>query len=302
MDNFASNNYGNSNCCSDKEEKYLKKKVLVVVLALLFSSTARLQRVKADFQTEYPLASGLGITSPSNRTYISNLLTLNVTITAIVASNIRISMTYSLDGMINKTIPLITHSRENSFQATITGSVILPSLSYGSHNVTVFAEHTINNELVHLDKNTVYFTRSDMIPPDELIPPIISNISLENKTYTTAEVLLSFNIDKTVSWIAYCIDNQKNITLVGLYNPNVWVGQFNETIKGLAEGSHSLVVYANNTAGISGASERVQFTVRTNSDHEIPEFHSWIMLSQFLIVTLILTIYTKRMNKLTIKF
>ncbi len=219
MDNFASNNDGNSNCCSDKEEKYLKKKVLVVVLALLFFPTVGVKCVKADSQTEYPLASGLGITSPSNRTYISNLLTLNVTITAIVASNIRISMTYSLDGMINNTIPLITHSRENSFQATITGSVILPALSYGSHNVTVFAEHTINNELVHLDKNTVYFTRSDMIPPDELIPPIISNLSLENKTYTTAEVLLSFNIDKTVSWMAYCIDNQKNITLVGLYRP-----------------------------------------------------------------------------------
>ena len=271
----------------------MKKKVLVVVLALLFFPTVGVKCVKADSQTEYPLASGLGITSPSNRTYISNLLTLNVTITAIVASNIRISMTYSLDGMINNTIPLITHSRENSFQATITGSVILPALSYGSHNVTVFAKHTINNELVHLDKNTVYFTRSDMIPPDELIPPIISNISLENKTYTTAEVLLSFNIDKTVSWMAYCIDNQKNITLVGLYDPNVWGRQFNKTIKGLAEGSHSLVVYANNTAGISGASEKVQFTVRTNSDHEIPEFHSWTILPFAFSITLIATAIRK---------
>ena len=138
----------------------MKKRVVVAVfvLALLFSPTAGVQRVKASSQTEYPLASGLDITSPSNTTYISSLLTLNVSITTIDASNIRISMTYSLDGMFNNTIPLITHSRENSFQATKTGSVILPTLSYGSHNVTVFAEHTINNELAHLDKNTVHFT------------------------------------------------------------------------------------------------------------------------------------------------
>jgi len=277
----------------------VKNKALAVVfvLPLLFSLAAGVLVVKASSQTNYPLASGIGITSPSNRTYTSSLLTLNVSVTALVASNIRISMIYSLDGMNNNTIPLITHSRENSFQARITGSVTLPTLSYGSHNLTVFAEHTINNELAHFDNHTVYFTISDTIPPDELIPPVISNLSLENKTYNTAEILLSFNIEETVSWIAYCLDNQENRTMAGLYDPNIWGSQFNETLKGLAEGSHSLVVYANDTAGNTGASETVYFTIITNSEQEIPEFPSWIILPLFVTATLVVIIYRKKLTK-----
>ena len=252
----------------------------------------------AIVQTDYPLASGIYIRSPSNRTYSISLLTLNVSVTALVGSNIGVSMTYSLDGMNKNTIPLITHTHAKSFQAIITGSVNLPTLSCGSHNVTVFAEYTINNELVHLDNSTVYFTISDTIPPDELIPPIISSLSLENKTYNSAEILFSFNIDKTVSWIAYCLDNQANRTMAGLYDPKIWGNQFNKTLTGLSDGSHSLVVYANNTAGKTGASETVYFTVSTNSESEIPEFPSWTPLLIILLsVTMTAIIYRRSIHK-----
>ncbi len=261
----------------------------------------------AIVQTDYPLASGIYIRSPTNRTYSSSLLTLNASVTALVASNIKISMTYSLDGMPNNTLLTVIHSREHSFQATITGTADLPTLSYGSHNVTVYAKYEVNNasmegvyypKYVHLDNSTVYFTISDTIPPDELIPPIISNLSLENKTYNSTELLLSFNIDKTVSWIAYCLDNQANRTMAGLYDPNIWGNQFNKTLTGLSDGSHSLVVYANNTAGKTGASETVYFTVSTNSEQKIPEFPSWTPLLIILLsVTMTAIIYRRSIRK-----
>jgi hypothetical protein len=109
-------------------------------------------------QAGYPLASEIFIKSPSNITYNNTLLTLNVSVNSLVFRNLGVSMTYSLDGLNNNTIPLIIHPRENSFQAIITGEVNLPTLSYGSHNVTVFAEYTINNEVSRLDNRTVYFT------------------------------------------------------------------------------------------------------------------------------------------------
>lgn len=285
------------------------KKALAVafVLALLISLVAGVHVVAASSQIDYPLASGIYIRSPTNRTYTSSLLTLNASVTGLVASNIKRSMTYSLDGMPNNTLPTVIYSREHSFQATIVGTADLPTLSYGSHNVTVYAKHEVNDasmggvyysKYVHYSNSTVCFTISDSIPPDELIPPVISNLSIENKTYNSTELLLSFNIDTTVSWLAYCLDNQANRTMAGFYDPNIWGNQFNKTLTGLSDGSHSLIVYANNTAGKTGASETVYFTVSTNSEQKIPEFPSWTQLLIILLsVTMTAIIYRRSIRK-----
>ena len=253
-------------------------------LALLISGA----QIVEGSQTAYPLASGIRIDSPSNRTYLSGVLTLDVSVNALVARNIRISMTYSLDGLDNSTIPLTVNTRENSFQAIITGKQDLPTLPFGSHNITVFAQYTINNEIAHLDNNTIYFTVSDTIPPDELIPPTISNLSIENKTYNTTQIPFSFNIDKTASLISYCLDGQTNRTIAFFYDVNQWGNQVNTTITGLSEGSHNLEVYAANPAGKMGNSETIYFTVNTNSEQTNPEFSSWIILPFALVIMFIL--------------
>ncbi len=145
------------------------KKVLAFafVLALLTSLVEGVQVVAASSQTDYPLASGIYIRSPTNRTYTSSLLTLNASVTGLVASNIKISMTYSLDGMTNNTLPTVIHSREHSFQATIIGTTDLPTLSCGSHNITIYAKYEVNDasmegvyysKYVIYDNSTVYFT------------------------------------------------------------------------------------------------------------------------------------------------
>ncbi len=54
--------------------------------------------------------------------------------------------------------------------------------------------------------------------------------------------------------VAYSLDGQNNVT----------IGE-NLTINGLHDGSHSIVVYANNTAGTTCKSETVFFTVNTST-------------------------------------
>lgn len=88
-----------------------------------------------------------------------------------------------------------------------------------------------------------------VVPPDTT-PPTIIIISPENKTYITTSIPLTFTVNEPTSWIGYSLDNQANITITG-----------NITLIGLSEGAHSIIVYANDTAGNMGASKTVYFTV-----------------------------------------
>ena len=84
-------------------------------------------------------------------------------------------------------------------------------------------------------------------------PPGVSILSPQNTTYTTNSVPLTFTIDERTSWIGYSLDNQANATVVG-----------NTTLAGLSEGSHMVIVYANDSSGNMGPSLAVCFAVDTN--------------------------------------
>lgn len=45
-------------------------------------------------------------------------------------------------------------------------------------------------------------------------PPVISNLTIENKTYT-AEIPLNFSLNEIASQISYSLDNQANVTILG---------------------------------------------------------------------------------------
>ncbi len=83
-------------------------------------------------------------------------------------------------------------------------------------------------------------------------PPTISIASPENKTYLVNDVLLNFTVSESTSWIGYSLDGQTNVTIAG-----------NITLSDLSEGSHHIVVYANDTVGNVGASSTVYFTIDT---------------------------------------
>ncbi len=248
----------------------------IVVSFLAVSMLFGIQGSKVSSRADFPLVTGVAISSPTNKTYTSGFQTLKVTSPGLGASNIHTSMNYSLDGIYNDTIPVAVQSRENSFQVLYVGTVDLPELSLGSHWLTVYWECSIENAyangvLIPKDtrsgNTTVHFTISDTIPAEETIPPLISNLSVKNKTYSSNDFSeLSFSIDKAVSWTGYCLDNQKNATIGGWYDPASG-NQLNATLtalKDLSEGSHSLVIYANSAAGYTGASETVYFTIESS--------------------------------------
>ena len=82
------------------------------------------------------------------------------------------------------------------------------------------------------------------------VPPQIQIISPENKTYSN--VTLAFGVNREAQWVGYSLDNQRNVTLAGetqLYN--------------LSQGSHGVLIYANDSQGNMGSSAKVFFTFDT---------------------------------------
>ncbi len=76
-----------------------------------------------------------------------------------------------------------------------------------------------------------------------------------NQTYQNSTIPLTFTVDvisqaKLVNWTGYTLDGQQNVTIAG-----------NVTLTGLSGGTHSIVVYFNDTYGNMGASETVAFSV-----------------------------------------
>jgi len=84
----------------------------------------------------------------------------------------------------------------------------------------------------------------------EAIPPMVSVLSPSRQIYSSGNVSLVFSIDKPVNWVGYSLDEQQNVTVTG-----------NATITNVTSGLHSITVYANDTFGVIGSSEPVNFTV-----------------------------------------
>ena len=217
------------------------------------------ETVKAQTTQDEGHSFGLSVSSPINITYSSNSLLLN-------ASAIRMfdpswytsQLMYSLDGKANITlqstvtfhdmsIPNITFSGLASY-TIIKGAAYLSNLSEGPHYLTVYGIY-LNTGLARFgpavmhDNQTIYFMINDGAPP------VIEMLQIQNKTYQTS-LPLNFSVDELVSWMGYSLDQQHNVTLDG-----------NATLNGLAYGSHSLVVYANDTAGNMGSTGNIEFIV-----------------------------------------
>lgn len=248
-----------------------RKQALTIILtfALLLPFTTGLTAVKAD--SSFPIViSPVHIESPINRTYTSGLLTLNVSFGGFCFNIIKHSLTYSLDGNDMCALPIVPHYPDYlSVQAGFTASVQLPQLSKGQHSIIVYAEHSVYNfttngvfypKITQLDNATVIFNISDTIPVNEVTSPVISGLTVENKSYSSTKLSLNFTVDKAVLSTSYCLDN-RTMEITDWWNTPASMRRFNATLKGLTEGSHTLTVYAEDTFENIGASENVNFTV-----------------------------------------
>ena len=239
----------------------------VLVLGILTALLTGIQTVQAQYTPDdqaFILVSPINIISPSNHTYTPQSLTLNLTVKSFLdSSKANITIVYSLDGKTNKTlvtqsipVPIeVERTDANGTTTTgisifsyylITGWAALPEMPEGPHNITVYAKYQLPGSYhnVGLDNRTIYFTVNDGSPP------IISNLSLENKTYSQKDLPINFTTDQLTSWIGYSLDGKENVTIVG-----------NTTLATLANGPHKFTVYANDTAGNMGASQTINFNV-----------------------------------------
>jgi hypothetical protein len=81
-------------------------------------------------------------------------------------------------------------------------------------------------------------------------PPIISTLSVENKTYSTSNVPLNILVNEPISRVIYNLDGKENITV-----------PTNTTLTNLHKGEHNLRVSVVDIAGNLGNSETIYFTV-----------------------------------------
>jgi hypothetical protein len=162
-------------------KKDMRTKALVLILVFLFSVVAGINPVFAPYTADgqgFPLASPISITSPSNSTYSSGLLTLNVTVKTFLNPNTsNVTLVYCIDGKTNTTIrtestpvPIEVETTDaNGTKTTgisiqsyylITGWATLPEMPEGSHSITVYGKYEFPGSYhnIGLDNSTVYFT------------------------------------------------------------------------------------------------------------------------------------------------
>jgi len=230
-------------------------------LMLLVPFLIEPQTVEAQTAGAESHYSDLRIISPSNTTYNSNSLLLNVTIhRQFKPTEYDSKIIYSLNGEANVTVP----SSATFFDMTtpesiwtalmsytlISGIASLQNLSEGYYFLTVFGVYerasgiSTKYPAIMQDTQTVYFTINNGIAPS------LTNLQIENRTYSQNNLPLNITIDKQVGWMGYSLDGEANVTFTG-----------NMTLNGLEFGSHSLVVYANDTVGNMGATGNVNFTI-----------------------------------------
>jgi parallel beta-helix repeat protein len=97
----------------------------------------------------------------------------------------------------------------------------------------------------------------DIAKVQDANPPLISVISPQNTTYNSGNVSLAFATDEPTSWMGYSLDDQDNATIAG-----------NVTLPELPHGSHSIIVYANDTTGNIGVSETIYFSIAKEQEPE----------------------------------
>lgn len=120
------------------------------------------------------------------------------------------------------------------------------NLTQGQHNMTVKVGAVFfpgDMTIFYLDSSSSVFFSADTTPPS------ITVLSLENKTYSLNTLPLEFKVNEKLVWTGFSLDHQDNMTIAG-----------NATLTGLLDGTHSVVIYANDTAGNMGKSDIVEFT------------------------------------------
>ncbi|UCG00333.1 MAG: alkaline phosphatase [Candidatus Heimdallarchaeota archaeon] len=134
------------------------------------------------------------------------------------------------------------------------------SWSTGGHslaNVPIFAwgESLTAISNTTIDNTQIYALMKNFILPDDRGKPAITIVYPENKTYNISRITLSISSNESLPWVVYSLNN----------GPNVTVPLLIKSFTFLADGSHLIKIYGNDTMGNMGSTE-VYFTIKTSFD------------------------------------
>ena len=160
------------------------------------------------------------VISPQNKTYSKEDILLTFNVNEPVAQ-----LRYSVDGKTNVSIAKT--------------SIILPPLTYGTHNVVVYADDIAGNTGT---SRMTYFTVDTHSPTIFLLSP-------RNQIYNTTSIPLTFIVNEKTRWTGYSVDDRRNVTVLG-----------NATLTGLSDGTHSIVFYARDVVGNEASTATVYLT------------------------------------------
>ncbi|MCW3983466.1 MAG: hypothetical protein NWE96_05670 [Candidatus Bathyarchaeota archaeon] len=229
--------------------------ILLNVSLIPFTQVSTVQTQDSSIsatKTQDTPTSGNGVTiySPCNRTYNRDeVIAIKASSATLGGANIIYEGTYTIDdGAPHKlnTESLQTHSWDPFFGALV-GTATLPTLTEGTHKLTVYLKTYIETTAkppTMSGEATVYFTIGDNVQPS------ITLEAVDGVVFNQTLVPLNFTINEPAAWTAYRLDNGTLMDIAG-----------NTTLT-VASGSHSIVLYANDTAGNMGQSGMAQFSVR----------------------------------------
>jgi len=120
--------------------------------------------------------------------------------------------------------------------------------------------------------------------PVDIDPPMILVISPSSQTFATDSVSLVFALDEEASWIGYSLDGRSNVTISG-----------NTTLSNLYNGTHFVLVYANDTVGNMGYSETVYFVATVEGG--LPITSLIIGVAGVASIIVVATFYYRRIRK-----
>jgi len=207
----------------------------------------------------------VSIFSPANHTfYPSNDLILNFSVTIERSNNISLGLSelyYTASWQKDRTnVDLRSFWVKNNYTYPSTFSINMTAVPEGPRWLEVYAVATgfayeTRHELKGISYTTYYvgykISSSSVVNfTIDTTPPSISVLAMENKTYDTSDVSLSFTANEPVSQTSYSLDGQDNVTIAG-----------DTILTGLSEGAHNITVYATDNAGNIGASEIITFTI-----------------------------------------
>ena len=194
---------------------------------------------------------------PENKTsYNTNNITLAFNVSMTAKGEYISEVTYNADWLQNARYVYRNYPYPNDFNTSKDFSLNLTEIPEGSHSIIITATELGGfTESTGAGVPTAYWYfisgHSSVFFTIDLTPTSISILSLENKIYNKRDIPLNLTVNEPISQIAYSLNGQKNVSIAG-----------NTTLADLADGEHSITVYAWDLAGNIGASETVFFSVK----------------------------------------